>query len=311
MASKTVITKPDDPNLYLIVKGREYKYNPDVKPLGGGAMGTVYLGYDCKSGEKVAVKRVKDQYSNYKQVRERAKLEASLAFHHPNLVEMVGYCEYAPDKGPIFILSRYVKGVNIKTYVKQNLANADDRVERICQMIFQVLDALSYIHSKRFIHRDIKPSNIMASSEDNVKLMDLGIARMNGGNKFSTVGFIGTPQYSAPEQILRGDEEEEMQMGPSTDLYALGITLYELITGDNPYKSNNEVETLTRQIQKKLPVSKDIPWALMKVLRKATAKEPANRYQSADEMKVALKDALAQGETLIDKVRIVLPFLFK
>ena len=144
-----------------------------------------------------------------------------------------------------------------------------------------------------------------------MKLMDLGIARMNGGNKFSTVGFIGTPQYSAPEQILRGDEEEEMQMGPSTDLYALGITLYELITGDNPYKSNNEVETLTRQIQKKLPVSKDIPWALMKVLRKATAKEPANRYQSADEMKVALKDALAQGETLIDKVRIVLPFLFK
>jgi len=308
MNDSAVYSKAGDANIYLKVAGREYRYNPADTPLGSGAMGTVYLGRDCLTGEKVAIKRVKDQYANFRQVRERAKLEASLAFHHPNLVEMVGYCEMAPDNGPIFILSKYVSGTGIKAYINDNVKDDADRVGRVCQLVGSVIDALSYIHSRGFIHRDIKPSNIMVEPNGNVRLMDLGIARMNGGNKFSVVGFIGTPQYSAPEQILRGTDDEKA-ISPTTDLYALGITMYELLTGSNPYKTSTEVDTLSRQIKMALPDASTLPWSLMKVMRKATEKDPAMRYQSADEMKVALRDALKAGRGVMDYVRLCLPFL--
>lgn len=308
MNTGAIYTKEGNPNIYLSLNGREYTYNPNEKPLGSGAMGTVYLGKDCLTGEKIAIKRVKDQYANFKQVRERAKLEASLSFHHPNLVEMVGYCEMAPDSGPIFILSKFVSGTDIRTYIKTNIGNSEDRIHKICQLIYSVIDALSYIHSRGFIHRDIKPSNIMVEENGNVRLMDLGIARMNGGNKFSVVGFIGTPQYSAPEQILRGTDDEK-RISPSTDLYALGITMYQLFEGYNPFKTTTEVDTLSRQIKMILPDAKDLPWSLMQVMRKATEKDPSQRYQSADEMKVALREALEKGIGLIDYVRKYLPFV--
>lgn len=308
MSDSAVYSKEGSPCIYLSVNGRTYFYDPNEKPLGSGAMGTVYLGKDSLTGEKIAIKRVKDRFSNTKQVRERAKLEASLAFKHPNLVEMIGYCEMASDNGPIFILSKYVSGTDIKTYTQMALKDDKDRIAKISQLIYSVTDALSYIHSKGFLHRDIKPSNIMVETNGNVRLMDFGIARMNGGNKFSTVGFIGTPQYSAPEQILRGTEEEK-RLSPSTDLYELGITLYELLTGSNPYKSDTEAETLARQIKMRLPDNRNIPWRLLKVMRKATEKDPTMRYQSADEMKVSLRDALKQGACFVDMIRKYVPFI--
>jgi serine/threonine-protein kinase len=302
MPINQVLTKPDDPNIYLLVNGHEYRYNPERKPLGSGAMGTVYLGYDCLTNEKVAVKRVKDQFANNKQVRERAKQEASLAFRHPNLVEMLGYCEFAPDKGPIFILSKVVVGESVRAYVKNNFPDGLDKPAKVCRLMYSALDALSYIHSRGFVHRDIKPSNMMVEENGNLRLMDLGIARMNGGNKFSVVGFIGTPQYSAPEQILRGMENIK-EIGPQTDIYAMGITIYELITGTNPFKSSTEAVTLSQQIKMKLPDNNVIPWAIMKVLRKATEKDTTKRYQSADEFKVALRNAVNSGRSTVDYIR--------
>lgn len=308
MATQNVITKPGDPNLYLLVKDEWYKYNPNEKPLGSGAMGVVYLGYRCLTGEKVAVKRVKDQHANIKQVRERAKLEASLAFHHPNLVEMIGYCEVAPNHGPIFILSKYVSGIGIRQYISQNIGNSPDKMEQVANLIYPVMDALSYIHSRGFVHRDIKPSNIMVADNLEVRLMDLGIARMNGGNKFSAVGFIGTPQYSSPEQILRGIEDD-LQQGPTMDIYSMGVSMFELFTGYNPYKASTDAETLKRQIKMKMPMDRNVPWKVMRVLRKATEKNPSLRYQSIDEMKVELRRAMADGPDFIDTIRKYLPHI--
>lgn len=270
-------------------------------PLGSGAMGDVYRGYRCKNGAMIAVKRVKDFYANNKMIRERARLEASLAFRHPNLVEMIGCCEYAPDNGPIFILSNFVQGEDIDKYVK-GFADSPNRVEKICNAICSVLDALDYVHSRGVIHRDIKPSNIMIENGTNVRLMDLGISRMNGGNKFSSYGFIGTPQYSAPEQIKREEGNTANPINATTDIYELGITFYELLAGENPMDSDSEAETLARQISEALPSNPAIPKKLMNVIWKATEKEQSKRYQTALEFKNAINNALLPDPPLMEQV---------
>lgn len=300
MSAKNVFQRPDDPYIYLFVMGDWYCYDPNSAPLGSGAMGTVYMGYRVKDGMRMAIKRVKDSFANNPLIRERAKQEASLAFRHHNLVEMIGYCEYAPEGGPIFLVSKFVAGKNIDEYVREFL-NGSDRVEKICNAMFQVLDALEYIHSRGVIHRDIKPTNIMVEEDSNIRLMDLGIARMNDGNKFSQYGFIGTPQYSAPEQILR-DKTRTVQINAATDLYALGITMYELITGINPFDTDSEVDTLTRQIRHSLPPNDAVPKRIMSVLLKATEKEQSKRYHTASEFREALKGAMMPPKSFIQRI---------
>lgn len=301
MNSKTVFQRPDDPYIYLLVMGEWYCYDPTSKPLGSGAMGTVYVGYKVNDGTRMAVKRVKDSFSNNPMIRERAKQEASLAFRHNNLVEMIGYCEYAPDGGPIFLVSKFVSGKNIDEYVKEFL-NGSDRVEKISNAILQVLDALDYVHSRGVIHRDIKPSNIMVEQDSNIRLMDLGIARMNDGNKFSQYGFIGTPQYAAPEQILR-DKTRTVQINAATDLYALGITFYELLSGVNPFDADTEVDVLTRQMRDALPPCDAIPRRIMNVISKATEKEQSKRFQTAAEFRDALNEALLPPKSLFQRFK--------
>ena len=233
-------------------------------------------------------------------IRERARQEASLAFRHPNLVEMIGYCEVAPDNGPIFLLSHYVQGEEIDKYVSF-LNDSPNRVEKIAKAMCSVLDALDYIHSRGVIHRDIKPSNIMVENGSNVRLMDLGISRMNGGNKYSTVGFIGTPQYSAPEQIKRN---EGWSINATTDFYELGITFYELLTGVNPFDSSSEAETLEKQLKDKLPSNSIIPDKLMRVIWKATEKDQSKRFQFASEFKKAIEDAFIPDPSTFEKMKL-------
>ena len=291
-----VVQKEGDPRIYLNVMGQWYYYDPNSMPLGDGAMGTVYLGFSCNSNQRIAVKRVKDVYANNKMIRERAKQEASLSFSHPNLVQMIGLCEVAPNYGPIFILSGYVAGITLDAHVKEqlNLLPQEDRIEKISNELCKVLDALQYLHSRGVVHRDVKPSNIMIENGSVVKLMDLGIARLNGGNKYSSYGFIGTPQYAAPEQILRDSDNTEINA--QTDIYALGVTYYELLTGKNPFKTDVEVEMLSRQIKMKLPYDKKIPRRIFNVILKATEKVPAKRYKSASEFKFAILDALQRSK---------------
>ena len=149
----------DDPNIYISVFNRGwqwYYYNPDTAALGEGAMGKVFLGYDYNTNQKVAVKQLFDKYANVRSVRDRSRLEASLAYSHPNIVEMLGSCMYEDEDGywHVWILSNYVDGVNIDRYVRE-LGDNVDKVRTITSLIGNVLNALDYLHSKGVIHRDI------------------------------------------------------------------------------------------------------------------------------------------------------------
>lgn len=294
--TQQIYQREGDSRIYLQVSGHWYYYDPNSTPLGNGAMGTVYLGFSCNSNQRIAVKRVKDIYANNTMIRERARLEASLSFSHPNIVQMIGLCEYNSHSGPLFVLSGYVAGITLETHVREQLCHLpqQERVEKISNEICCVLDALQYLHSRGVVHRDVKPSNIMIENGSTVKLMDLGIARLNGGNKYSSYGFIGTPQYAAPEQILR--DEKNTEINAQTDIYTTGITFYELLTGYNPYKTDIEAEVLSRQIKMKLPYDKKIPRSLFNVILKATEKVPVKRYKSATEFKYAILDALQQSK---------------
>ena len=263
-------------------------------------MGIVYRGYTCDADKRpIAIKRVRPEYENNPQIRVRARAEASNMFRHPNLVEMLGCCEYTPTYGPIFLLSNFVQGVNVDKYVA-SFANLPNRVEKICIVICQVLDALDYCHKSGIVHRDVKPSNIMIEDGANVRLMDLGISRKNSGNSYSMDGFIGTPEYSAPEQIRGGKENINAQ----TDIYALGLTFYELLDGTNPMAGPSEAETLTNQMKKQLPSSPRIPRRLMQVIWKATEKEQAARYQTALEFKKAVIAAMTEEPSLWQKLQL-------
>jgi len=291
----------DDPNVYLSVYNmgwRWYYYNPDLPPLGEGAMGKVYLGYEYETNRKVAIKQLFDKYANSKPIRERASLEAALKFRHPNMVEMLGKCKYQDedDDWHVWVVSNYVHGVTIDKHIRilEESEPDTDLIPKICEYVCSILEALDYLHSRGIVHRDIKPSNIMIEHGNTPKLMDLGIARVSGSNKYTSNGFVGTPLYASPEQILREKTQEEAT--PASDIYSLGMTLYVLINGSNPFNAETESKILTNQVTKKLPMSDKLRKhkKLMGVIWKATEKDKESRYQTAMEFRSAIQEALKE-----------------
>ena len=293
--------------IFLNAEGLWYEYDLSDPPLGEGAMGVVYKGHSCSTREHVAIKKVRDIYSNNPDIRARAKMEASYQFSHRNLIEIRGYCETNPASGPIFIISKLVQGEVIATYIKKNLAGSMDRTKRICSMMYPVLDALEYLHSKGVLHLDVKPSNIMVEGGHNIRLMDLGIANASENNT-TPKGFAGTPKYAAPEQMY-DPKIPQQKLTVATDLYQLAITLYELITGNNPYDSSTLEKIIELHKSKPLPYSDAVGKRLMSVLLKATSRWPNNRFQSASEMKEAIQNSL-NGPAIPKWIWFVAPAIF-
>ena len=273
-----------------------YYYDASKKPLGAGAMGTVYQGRSCPKPnhpyvpELVAIKCVKECFANIPAIRERAHLEADLAFRHRNLIEMLGYCENDHNSGPIFIVSRLIQGVPLSKHV-EIFKNRPDRVQRICNCALPVMDALTYLHDKNIIHMDIKPSNIMVENSSNIRLMDLGIAYTLGAISPVHGGLLGTPGNAAPEQSVEKGQTE-LSVNNTTDIYELGATIYELLSGHKPYDKDPE----------RLDWIEKVPRAVMLVIGKSLKRDQAERYQTAAEFKAALKEALKKPESLTDKL---------
>lgn len=265
-----------------------YYHSEDFR-IGGGAMGEVFKGWCTDNPEqKVAVKKIYNRHAEAPYIRRRARYEASLSIDHPNIVKMLGYCEFERNRGPIFIISELVRGTTINKFIPA--IDPIMRVEVVSRMICSVLDALTCLHSHTppVFHRDIKPSNIMVENGRNIRLMDLGIATSEGVSLGTVEGiWIGTYPYTPPEQV----QGKKGDINATSDIYSLGITFYELLTDKNPFAGGSDVDIMEKQLTMKLPYDNRIPKKLFKVLLKATEKEQSDRYQSAADFKKAIIDA--------------------
>ena len=273
-------------------------------PLGSGGMGQVLQGWSLRDGRIVAIKRVHDRYANIPEIRNRARLEAGMAFRHENLVEMLGIVESVTGRGPIFIISNFINGLNIDKFIENNMGRFPypEREKRIVNLLMPILDALQYIHHYNICHLDIKPSNIMIENGRNVRLMDLGIAlpknlQMNSAhqehNSGSGSGLMGTPKYAAPEQFgLPGYGD----IGPRSDIYEFGVTLYELLSGFNPFASQSLAESVQKHQELLLPPSEKISPALLDVLRIAAHPNQTARYLDVGRLKNSLANAITEKQ---------------
>ena len=281
----------------IILKGSNgsYIFNPFPPnlPFGGGGMGKVYHGRK-PNGHPVVIKILYGELAVDKQFVERFTTEAQIQtkLSHPHLIKSY---DFVIAQGKYHIISRLVQGVIISDYVKQN-----KQIDVLIRLFGEILDCLHFLHTQnpKIIHRDIKPANIMVES-DKAIVMDLGVAKVTDSKRTTSVGVvIGTPQYSPPEQI-RG---ESNKINATTDIYAAGITFYELLTGRPPFDGTNEYSIMEMQVKNTIPAHRAIPPKIYTVLKKATAKQQNQRYQSALEFKQALLQATKEEETWWKKI---------
>ena len=298
-------------------KGIYYEYDADSTPLGEGAMGRVYKGYcvneKTKSKTPVAIKAIFDNIPD--RVIERARREAAVRIDSPYLLHMLGFGEMpfsSTVNGQTIRIIRYFvvmellsgvtlydlvqgscsdkNGISIPAVKKLHDAYVTDKYTAIQRIMAKVLRGVMALHNANFIHRDIDPSNIMITSEGHIKLIDFGICKPINSlgtldqNLTSTGVFMGKVNYAAPELVI-GDVAHQ---GPTTDIYALGILLFQLCTGHLPFTGDDN-DVLLAHMRKPLPLNEVEKRPLRKIVKKATEKSQGQRYSSAEQMLEALE----------------------
>lgn len=246
--------------------------------LGSGGMADVYLAQDTHLGREVAIKVLHKQYSNDEEFVARFRQEAQSAagLSHPHIVSIYDRGEAG---GNYYIAMEYLRGKSLKDIIAENKRLSPSQSIEIAE---QILQALQFAHEHDVIHRDIKPHNIVINGRNQVKVTDFGIARAGTSSRMTETGsIIGTAQYLSPEQA-KGKAVEQ-----SSDLYSLGIVLYEMLTGTVPFEGENPVAIALKHLSDD-PVppqtlAPDIPDNLNMVVMKALTKNPASRYGSAEE----------------------------
>jgi serine/threonine-protein kinase len=253
-----------------------------------GGMASVYKAYQTALGRHVALKMLAPALSGdpsfVQRFHDEARQTASL--EHPNIVTIY---DIGQAGSRLFIAMRYIDGLSLAELLAREGRQPANRAVHI---VAQVAEALDYAHSRGVIHRDVKPGNIMIEPGDRVTLTDFGIAKTVGGAQLTQVGaIVGTPEYLAPEQALGQPTDHR------ADLYALGIVLFELLTGRTPFRAETPLATLHAQIYTPPPFPTDlnqqIPSTVAAVVMQSLAKEPAQRFQSGRDFVLALRRALA------------------
>ena len=257
-----------------------------VRKLGAGGMADVYLAEDQELGRRVAIKILNGRHANDAQFIERFRREAknAAALNHPNIVSIYDRGE-AEDT--YYIAMEYLDGRTLKELV---VGRGPAPVNVAVEYARQILSALGFAHRHGIVHRDIKPHNVLVDREGRVKVTDFGIARAGTSQMTEAGSIVGTAQYLSPEQA-RGTEVDQR-----SDLYSLGIVLYELLTGQTPFDGDTPVEIAMKHLsatpRPPSQIRRDVPRDLDMVVMRALAKDPAARYQSADEMNADLERAV-------------------
>ncbi|MGM0156209.1 serine/threonine protein kinase [Enterococcus sp. AZ191] len=256
--------------------------------IGSGGMANVFLAHDLILDRDVAVKVLRFDFQNDQTAIRRFQREALAATElvHPNIVSVYDVGE---EDDMQYLVMEYVKGMDLKRYIQTHYPVPYETIVNIMQ---QILSAISLAHSHQIIHRDLKPQNVLIDNEGVVKITDFGIAiALSETSITQTNTMLGSVHYLSPEQA-RGSMATKQ-----SDIYALGIILYELLTGSVPFDGESAVTIALKHFQDELPSIKAldpaIPQALENVVLKATAKEPADRYKTAEEMSDDLATALS------------------
>ena len=257
--------------------------------IGRGAMGAVYLAKDPRINRAVALKAIpiekefEDEELKEARLRFYREAESAGRLAHPNIITVFDAGE---DKGLAYIAMEYVPGIPLKQFTDPKKLLAPKRALELCA---SAAEALDYAHNQGVIHRDIKPANLMYNpKEGHLKITDFGVARMTDNNSTKTGIVLGTPMYMSPEQL--GAED----LTGHSDLFSLGVTLYELLAGEVPFKATNIAVLMTKiTTEDPAPISKrraGIPPSVDAVLAKALAKRPQDRFSCGAEMAIALRN---------------------
>ncbi|WP_288571977.1 Stk1 family PASTA domain-containing Ser/Thr kinase [uncultured Weissella sp.] len=259
-----------------------------VEPLGEGGMANVYRAHDIILDRDVSLKLMRLDMRDDEDVRRRFNNEiaATSAILHPNIIQVYDYGE---EGGSQYLVTEFVAGMDLKRYIAENWPIP---VSRIVDIMQDILAGIAVAHQAGIIHRDLKPQNILISNEGEAKISDFGIARAQtsfGMTQTNTA--IGSVHYMAPEQV-RGEAASNR-----SDIYSLGIMLYEMITGHVPFDGETAVAIAVKHAQNPMPSVRDvdprIPQPLENVIFKATAKNPMSRYASAQAMSDDLSTVLS------------------
>ena len=252
-----------------------------------GGMGSVYLATDERLNRRVALKVLKDELADDERFVERFRREARAAgaLSHPNIA---GVFDFGQHDERYYMVMELADGRDLARLLREEGPLSPERATRIASQIAQ---ALEHAHAAGVVHRDIKPPNVIIGEGDRVKVTDFGIARAIGESTLTATGSVlGTAHYISPEQAGGGE------VGPAADIYALGIVLYEMLTGSLPFTGDSVLAVAMRHVSDEVPppseLNPDVPETLDAVVAKATAKEPVERFATAQEMADALGSAL-------------------
>lgn len=256
-----------------------------------GGMSFVYLAEDNINRKPVAVKIMKDEtFSDPLNIaRFQREARACAALRHSNIVEIYDIDEY---RGKPYIVMEYVESKSLKELL---LTRGTFSPLEACDIVYQLADALMHAHEHGVIHRDIKPHNVMMQHDGGIKLLDFGIATISDAPNITQKDMVvGSVHYMSPE-VLKGKGAS-----PKSDIYALGITFYELLVGKPPFNENEAVKIAMKQIEEQIPsvhkLRNDVSIKIEKIINKACQKNPDNRYQSMKAMKHDLQSAMRVDE---------------